>query len=117
MNFFDTTPSGRILNRFSKDLDEIDVRLPFVGEQFLQNVTLIIIVVCLIAVIVPWFLLPLGPVVAFFLLFVRYFRPSQRQVRCCSILDKLALQFTFDFFLAHRLSGWITYRGHLCLVI
>lgn len=29
MYFYNTNPSGRILNRFSKDIDSIDVKLPF----------------------------------------------------------------------------------------
>jgi len=28
MAFFDTTPLGRIINRFSKDIDDVDSRIP-----------------------------------------------------------------------------------------
>uniref|UniRef100_A0A4X1UUX8 ATP-binding cassette sub-family C member 5 n=1 Tax=Sus scrofa TaxID=9823 RepID=A0A4X1UUX8_PIG len=61
MKFFDTTPTGRILNRFSKDMDEVDVRLPFQAEMFIQNVILVFFCVGMIAGVFPWFLVAVGP--------------------------------------------------------
>ena len=34
MAFFDVTPSGEVLTRFSRDLDEIDTRLPDLVDKF-----------------------------------------------------------------------------------
>ncbi|KAM9583222.1 ATP-binding cassette sub-family C member 5 isoform 2-T2 [Trichechus inunguis] len=66
MKFFDTTPTGRILNRFSKDMDEVDVRLPFQAEMFIQNVILVFFCLGMIAGIFPWFLVAVGPLVILF---------------------------------------------------
>ncbi|KAK2538418.1 Abcc5 [Columba guinea] len=66
MKFFDTTPTGRILNRFSKDMDEVDVRLPFQAEMFIQNVILVFFCVGVISGVFPWFLVAVGPLIVLF---------------------------------------------------
>uniref|UniRef100_A0A8C4XUT6 ATP-binding cassette sub-family C member 5 n=1 Tax=Falco tinnunculus TaxID=100819 RepID=A0A8C4XUT6_FALTI len=73
MKFFDTTPTGRILNRFSKDMDEVDVRLPFQAEMFIQNVILVFFCVGVISGVFPWFLVAVGPLIVLFtvLVFIR----------------------------------------------
>ncbi|XP_054884689.1 multidrug resistance-associated protein 5 [Poeciliopsis prolifica] len=63
MKFFDMTPTGRILNRFSKDMDEVDTRLPFQAEMFIQNVILVFFCLGVISYVFPWFLVAIGPLV------------------------------------------------------
>lgn len=81
MAFFHTTPLGRIINRFSKDTDELDSRLVLLMEQFFQNLALILTTIALIAYVLPFFLVALVPIGTAFILFVRYFRSTQRQVK------------------------------------
>ncbi|XP_045930955.1 multidrug resistance-associated protein 5 isoform X1 [Micropterus dolomieu] len=66
MKFFDTTPTARILNRFSKDMDEVDTRLPFQTEMLIQNVILVFFCLSVVSCVFPWFLVAVGPLVLLF---------------------------------------------------
>ncbi|ETV64096.1 hypothetical protein H257_18968 [Aphanomyces astaci] len=64
--FFDITPVGRILNRFSSDLDQVDNILPFFGVHFLQFGFQIAAVIVVCATTSPFILLVYVPLVYLF---------------------------------------------------
>jgi hypothetical protein len=55
--FFDTTPLGRILNRFSGDVATVDKDLPAATSNFLVLLTKILASVVLQAVVLPFTLI------------------------------------------------------------
>ena len=81
MGFFDSTPTGRILSRFSGDIDQIDNLLPETLEKVLTFSFQILGTIAVIAVVLPWFLVVLVPVVIIFAVVVVPFRRAIRQVK------------------------------------
>ncbi|CAI9575066.1 unnamed protein product, partial [Staurois parvus] len=81
VKLFDTTPLGRILNRFTKDVDEVDVRLPNQMEQLIQNMILVFFCLGVISSVFPFFLLSVVPLSVIFYLVNRASRVLIRELK------------------------------------
>ncbi|XP_040061761.2 multidrug resistance-associated protein 1-like [Ixodes scapularis] len=79
--FFDATPSGRLLNRFGKDVDQLDVQLPMVGNFFLDFLMQIAGMIVLISINLPIFIFIAIPVVISFLVLRQVYVKPFRQVK------------------------------------
>ncbi|EGG24152.1 ABC transporter C family protein [Cavenderia fasciculata] len=81
MWFFDTTPMGRIINRFTRDQDVIDNLIaPSIGQYmglFMQIIASLII----ISIITPYLLIPLAPIIVIYYLLQTYYRYSSRELQ------------------------------------
>uniref|UniRef100_A0A3B4TBB4 Multidrug resistance-associated protein 4 n=1 Tax=Seriola dumerili TaxID=41447 RepID=A0A3B4TBB4_SERDU len=81
VHFFDINPIGRILNRFSKDIGYLDSLLPWTFVDFIQVFLQVIGVIAVAAVIIPWILIPVVPLLVVFLILRCYFLQTSRDIK------------------------------------
>ncbi|NXJ75494.1 MRP7 protein, partial [Trogon melanurus] len=81
VTFFDTTPTGRILNRFSSDLYCVDDSLPFILNIFLANMYGLLGMLVIITYGLPWIGLILLPLAALYFSIQRYYRRTSRELK------------------------------------
>lgn len=81
MNFFNTNPSGRILNRFSKDLGQVDEILPSVMMDVMQIFLCILGIIVVLCIVNIWYLLVTFILVCIFYLLRSFYLTTSRDVK------------------------------------
>ncbi|CAF1406154.1 unnamed protein product [Adineta ricciae] len=81
LRFFESNPSGRILNRISKDQQVIDELLPMTLFDAVQCLLMTIGSLVIIGIVNPWVLLILVPLLPAFWWFRRFYLQSSRQIK------------------------------------
>jgi len=105
--FFETNPIGRILNRFTSDVDVLDVKIPLLMRQFLMCLCMILGAFGVVASVTPIFLAPLVPIITGFILLQIFFSRTRRQVKR---LESIAKSPIFSHF-TETISGVSSIRA------
>eukprot|EP00898_Chlorokybus_atmophyticus_P007059 jgi/Chlat1/7354/Chrsp59S06974 len=106
--FFDTNPLGRILNRFSKDTDDVDYTLSQNWQQVLNCLGRLVGTGILLAVIFPLMLAIMAPVVVAYYLVEKLYVMTSREMQRLDAVSRSPIYATFS----EALSGTTTIRAY-----
>ncbi|XP_041776330.1 multidrug resistance-associated protein 1 isoform X10 [Anopheles merus] len=81
MELFDTTPLGRVLNRFSKDVDVLDNTLPQVLRSCLMMLFVVVATLVVISISTPIFAAVIVPIGILYYAVQRFYVATSRQLK------------------------------------
>ncbi|KAK5809909.1 hypothetical protein F5H01DRAFT_394469 [Linnemannia elongata] len=107
MSFFDVTSSGKIVNRFSHDINSVDLELPlhFTNMLFISTMSLSIFVFAIIAT--RWVLLILLPLAVAYYWLGGFFLVSSRELKRLDLAARSPMYAHFG----ETLTGLVTIRA------
>lgn len=108
LTFFDTTPIGRILSRFSRDVSALDELLPLTFHQAVNTVSYLILTYAFIGFLLPPFI---GVAVPIILLYVGVMMYFQRTIVELKRLDSISKSPIYAHF-SETLGGLSTLRAY-----
>ncbi|XP_058815258.1 multidrug resistance-associated protein 1 isoform X5 [Topomyia yanbarensis] len=79
--FFDTTPKGRIVARFSNDINTLDYSLPFNIKQFIPSVLRVVATLVVITISTPIFSTVIIPIGILYYAVQRFYVATSRQLK------------------------------------
>ncbi|EDV20618.1 uncharacterized protein TRIADDRAFT_60846 [Trichoplax adhaerens] len=108
MSFFDTTPLGRVVNRFSKDMNIIDEIIPRIFNFFLIMMTTVLSTLVVISVSTPIFMAVIVPLMILYIFTQRFYIATSRQLKR---LESVSRSPIFSHF-GETVQGATTIRGY-----
>lgn len=108
MSFFETTPSGRILNRFSSDIYRVDEVLARTFNMLFVNSARALFTLVLIAASTPVFIALIFPLGAVYLYIQRYYLRTSRELKRLDSISRSPIYAHFQ----ESLGGITTIRAY-----
>ncbi|XP_058980638.1 multidrug resistance-associated protein 1 isoform X16 [Musca domestica] len=80
LRFFDTTPVGRIMSRFSKDIESLDTTLPELFDAYIWCIFEVLATIVVISMSTPIFLAVIIPIAFLYYFAQRFYVATSRQL-------------------------------------
>ncbi|XP_050687068.1 multidrug resistance-associated protein 1-like [Eriocheir sinensis] len=96
MSFFDTNPSGRIINRFGKEIDKLDKNLPRVLRSFLMTLSQVLTTLVVIITATPSITYFIVPTMVVYIAIQQLFVAAARQVQRLESVSKSPIYSHFS---------------------
>ena len=107
VSWFDRTPTGRLTNRFTKDIYSIDYMLPVMSEYAISISLQVVGTLIVIAIILPILLAITVPLVVVYLWLTRYYRMANRDLARIESISRTPISAHFT----ETLQGAVSIRA------
>ncbi|KAF9932287.1 hypothetical protein FBU30_008582, partial [Linnemannia zychae] len=108
LSFFDTNPLGRILNRFSKDVDALDNNLWMTLNDIVQTLLIVLGSVATVLIFFPYLIIMVLPMAGIYYFVSVYYRTTSRELKR---FDSTLRSHLYSYF-TESLTGMTTLKAY-----